>query len=222
MKKYPLLILLLFQVGTGFAQFTLNADQYLKQKAEQAEAKRVQDSILQVQLEEQRLMAADIRYKLHWGNMLTYRQSVGFLESSYNLSYYGYFITKEVWSYPINIRISSSKSYNEASMRPGYTDWSEHLTYLGMSGFRKIKNNFYLSLGGHVPLGWELYRETGDNPADKRRFHVLVGLNAEERIMYMSPDKVGLVIGFGFYQKLMNSRIYTLDAGFSLEVGVKF
>ena len=224
MRKLILLLMFSLTAVTGFAQFTLDrgqTEQYLKEKADQAEARRVQDSIRQEKLEEERLMASDVRYKLKWGNMLTYRQAIGFMEGTYNLSYYGYFITKEVWTYPINLRISSSKSYNESNMNAGYTDWSEHLTYLGISAFRNLKNDFYVSIGGHLPLGWELYRKIDDD-ADKRRFHFLVGLNAEERIMYMSPNNVGLVLGFGFYQRLMNSRLYTLDAGFSLEVGVKF
>jgi len=225
MRKFFLCIALLLVTVKGFSQFTLDpnsADQYLKQKAEQAEARRVQDSIRLEQLEEQKMMAADIRYQLKWGNMFTYRQTVGFIENGYNLSYYGYFITKEVWTYPINIRLSGSRGYNSINMRQGFTDWSQNLSYWGLSGFRKIKNDFYLSLGGHIPLGWERYREENDNPADKRRFHLLAGLNAEERVMYMSPNRVGLVLSCGFYQRVMNSKLYTLDAGFSLEVGIKF
>jgi len=231
MRKGILLLFLLLTAVSGFAQFSIDtnsADEYLRKKAEQAEARRVQDSIRQVQLEEQQLMASDIRYKLKWINMLTFRQTVGFIENGYNLSYYGYLKTKSTWNYPISIRLSGSKSYNDANIKPGYKDWSESLSYWGLSGFRNIKDNWYLSLGGHVPLGWERYRYDGtegydlETSADKRHFHLLVGLSAEERIFYMSPNRTGLVLGFGFYQRLMNSKVYTLDAGFSLEVGLKF
>jgi len=231
MRKGVLLLFLLLTTVSGFAQFSIDtnsADEFLRKKAEQAEARRVQDSIRQVQLEEQQLMASDIRYKLKWINMLTFRQTVGFIENGYNLSYYGYLKTKSTWNYPISLRLSGSKSYNDANIKPGYKDWSENLSYWGLSGFRNIKDNWYLSLGGHVPLGWERYRYDGteghelETSADKRHFHLLVGLNAEERIFYMSPNKTGLILGFGFYQRLMNSKVYTLDAGFSLEVGLKF
>ena len=225
MKQGLLLLVLLLTTFTGFAQFTINtnqADEYLKKKAEQAEARRVQDSIRQEKLEEQQLMASDIRYKLKWVNMLTFRQTIGFVENSYNLSYYGYLKTRGVWTYPISLRLSGSKGYNEANMKSGYKDWSQSLSYWGLSGFRNLKDNWYLSLGGHIPLGWERYRTDDELSSDKRHFHLLAGLNAEERIMYMSPNKVGLVLGCGFYQRLMNSKVYTLDAGFSLEVGLKF
>ena len=225
MKKGLLLLLLLLVTVTGFAQFTLDnnaADEYLKKKAEQAEARRVQDSIRQAALEEQQLMASDIRYKLKWANMLTYRQTIGFIENGYNLSYYGYFKTRSVWTYPISIRLSGSRGYNASNMKSGYKDWSQSLSYWGLSGFKNLKDNWYLSLGGHLPLGWERYRYEEDLSSVKRHFHFLVGLNAEERLMYMSPNKVGLVMGVGFYQRLMNSKVYTVDAGFSLEVGVKF
>jgi len=225
------LLLLLLSTLTGFAQFTLDtnsADAFLKKKAEQAEARRVQDSIRQAKIEEDEMMASDIRYKMKWVNMLTYRQTIGFIENGYNLSYYGYLKTKSIWSYPISLRLSGSKGYNEANMKPGYKDWSQSLSYWGLSGFRNLKDDWYLSLGGHVPLGWERYRYNGENghaeelSTDKRHFHLLAGLNAEERIFYMSPNKVGLVLGVGFYQRLMNSKVYTVDAGFSLEIGLKF
>ena len=232
MRKVFLLLTLLLTSVTGFAQFTIDsnaADDYLKKKAEQAEARRVQDSIRQVRLEDEQMMATDIRFRLKWLNMLTYRQTVGFVENGYNLSYYGCLITKDVWTYPISIRLSSSKSYNENNMKAGYKDWSQNLSYWGISGFRKLKDNWYLSLGGHVPLGWERYRYDGKDgehaeelPTDNRHFHLLAGINTEERIFYMTPNKVGLIMGCGFYQRIMNSKVYTVDAGFSLEIGLKF
>jgi hypothetical protein len=225
MKKVLLLFVLLFSAITGFAQFkidTIGADNFLRKKAEQAEARRVQDSIRQAKMEEDQMMASDIRYRLKWVNMLTYRQTIGFIENGYNLSYYGYLKTKSVWTYPISIRLSSSKSYNDGNMKDGYKDWSQKLSYWGLSGFRNLKDNWYLSLGGHLPLGWERYRTDDQLSSDKRHFHFLVGLNAEERMMYMSPNKTGLVMGFGFYQRVINSKVYTFDAGFSLEIGLKF
>lgn len=231
MRKVLLLLVLLLTTVAGFAQFSIDtnqADEYLRKKAAQAEAVRVQDSIRRDALEEQQLMASDIRYKLTWINMLTYRQTIGFVENGYNLSYYGYFKTRSEWTYPISIRLSGSKGYNAANMKPGYKDWSQSLSYWGISGFKNLKDNWYLSLGGHVPLGWERYRYDGNNghaaetSADKRHFNLLIGLNAEERLLYMSPNKVGLVMGLGFYQRIMNSKVYTVDAGFSLEVGLKF
>ena len=224
MRKFLFLFILLCNACAVFAQFsldTLEANKYLKLKEEQERQARMQDSIRKAQLEEKQLMASDIRYKLHWGNMLTVKQSAGFMENSYNLSYYGYFITKDVWTLPISIKISSSKSYNASYMNSGYKDWSQSLTYLGISAFRKLKDNFYLSLAGYVPLGWEHYRLT-DDLTDKRHLHLLAGIDTEERILYISPDKVGLVLGLGFYQRLISSKVYTLDSGFSLEVGVKF
>jgi hypothetical protein len=226
MRKCLILFVLLSSIAaTSFAQFSIDTEQaakYLKLKAEQEEQARVQDSIRKAQLEEKRLMASDIRYKLHWGNIVTYRQSVGFMENSYNLSYYGYFITKDVWTFPISLKLSSSKSYNVSYMNPGYKDWSEHLTNLGMSGFRKLKDDFYILLGGYVPLGWERYRLTDPSASDKKYTHLLLGVDTEERLLYISPDKVGLVLGFGFYQRLISSKVYTFDTGFSLDVGIKF
>ncbi|MCE5174637.1 MAG: hypothetical protein ABFC90_09390 [Bacteroidales bacterium] len=232
MRKALLLLVLLLTTVTGFAQFTLDnnaADEYLRKKAEQAEARRIQDSIRQAQLEEQQMMASDIRYRMKWTNILTYRQTIGVIENGYNLSYYGYLKTRSAWSYPISIRLSGSKSYNDANMHPGYKDWSQSLSYWGLSGIRNLKDNWYLSLGGHLPLGWERFRYDGTDgehelelSSEKRHFHLLAGLNVEERLLYMSPDKVGLVMGVGFYQRLMNSKTYTFDVGFSLEVGLKF
>lgn len=220
MKKLLSVILLMLCSLTGYAQFTINgADDYLRQKAEAAERQRVQDSLRRVQLEEEQLMATDIRYRIKWVNMITYRQSIGLIENAYNLSYYGYMVTKDEWTFPISLRLTGAENFNEKAMKSGFSSWSQHLTDLGMSGFRKIKGNEYVSLGLHLPLGYEKYRLTG---SPDKHVRLLIGLSAEERLMYISPNKSGLVMSVGFYQLMMTSKRYSFDAGFSLEVGMKF
>ena len=220
MKKIVTVLLLLLCSLSGFAQFTINgADDYLRQKAEAVEKQRIQDSLQQVKLEEQQLMSTDIRYRIKWVNMITYRQSIGLMENTYNLSYYGYMVTKDEWTFPISLRLTGAENYNEKAMNSGFSSWSQHVTDLGMSGFHKIKGNEYVSLGLHLPLGYEKYKLTGSNVKHVR---LLIGTSAEERLMYISPNKSGLVMSVGFYQLLMSSKRYTFDAGFSLEVGVKF
>jgi hypothetical protein len=220
MKRILTVLLLMLGSLTGFAQFTINgADDYLRQKAEAVEKQRIQDSIRQVQLEEQQLMSTDIRYRIKWVNMITYRQSIGLIENTYNLSYYGYMVTKDEWTFPISLRLTGAENYNEKTMNNGFSSWSQHVTDLGMSGFRKIKGNEYVSLGLHLPLGYEKYRLIGSSD---KHLRLLIGTSVEERLMYISPYKTGLVMSAGFYQLVMSSKRYTFDAGFSLEVGVKF
>ena len=218
MKKLLAALLLMLCSLSGFAQFTINgADDYLKQKADATEKLRIQDSLRQVQLEEQQLMSTDIRYRIKWVNMITYRQSIGYIENTYNLSYYGYMVTKDEWTFPISVRLTGGQNYNDKNMtREG---WSQHVTDFGMSGFRKVKGNEYVSLGLHLPVGYEQYRLTGSNNKHTR---LLIGASAEERLMYISPNKSGLVMSVGFYQLMISSKRYTYDAGFSFEVGVKF
>ncbi|HET9570624.1 MAG TPA: hypothetical protein VFP20_04370 [Bacteroidales bacterium] len=220
MKRIVTVLMLLLCSLSGFAQFTLNgADDYLRQKAEVAEKQRIQDSIRQVQLEEQQLMAKDVRFRIKWVNMITYRQSIGVIENAYNLSYYGYMVTKDAWTFPISLRLTGAEKFNESAMNTGFSSWSQHLTDIGMSGFRKIKGNEYFSLGLHVPLGYEKYKLVGSTAG---HFRLLIGASAEERLMYISPNKTGLVMSVGFYQLMMSSKRYSFDAGFSLEVGIKF
>lgn len=220
MKRFFTALLLLLSSLTGFAQFTLNgADDYLRQKAEAVEKQRIQDSIRRVQIEEQQMMANDVRYRIKWVNMVTYRQSIGLIENAYNLSYYGYMVTKDEWTFPISLRLTGAENYNEKAMNTGFSSWSQHVTDLGMSGFRNIKGNQYISLGVHLPLGYEKYRLTG---SPDRHTRLLIGASTEERLMYISPNKSGLVMSVGFYQLMMTSKRYTFDAGFSLEVGIKF
>jgi len=220
MKKLLAFLLLMLCSLPSFAQFTLNgADDYLRQKAEATEKQRIQDSLRLVQIEYQQLMSTDIRHRIKWVNMITYRQSIGYVENAYNLSYYGYMVTKDEWTFPISVRLTGAQNYNEKNMHSGFSSWSQHVTDFGMSGFRKIKGNEYISLGLHLPLGYEKYRLTGSSD---RHTRLLIGGSTEERLMYISPNKSGLVMSVGFYQLMMSSKRYTFDAGFSLEVGVKF
>ncbi len=223
MKRILILLFLALSIGSSFAQFSLGgADEYLRKKAEDAEKQRVQDSINQAQLEEQQWMATDIRYQMKWINMLTYRQSIGLIQNTYNLSYYGYLTSKEAWTFPISLRLTGSEEFNYNNMREGFKDWSQWTTELGMSGFKRIHGEQYLALGVHVPFGWERFRYDNEPASVKRHWHGLIGLRAEERLMYISDRKTGLVMSVGIYQLLLNSKRFTLDAGFSLEVGLKF
>jgi len=224
MKRVVFLLISLFFVTTAFAQFTLDTEAYEKQKQEALEKQRVQDSIRQVKLEELRIRQNDIRFRIKWINWVTYRQSIGFVESSHNLSYYGYFLTKQKWTMPISLRLSSSTRYNLNALDPAYDPytWKKYLLDLGMSGFINLKNDFYLSMGGQLPVGWERYHLASETSADKKHTHLLAGLGIEERVFYMSPDKVGLILGLGFYQRMMTSKLYHFDAGMTFEVGVKF
>jgi hypothetical protein len=223
MKRPVALLLFLLTSLCGYAQFTLSgADEYLKQKAEASERQRVQDSLRRAELEEQQWMANDIRYRMKWTNMVTYRKSISFIENSYNVSYYGYTESKQAWTFPISLRLTGAQEYNEGNLKKGYTDWSQHLTDLGMSGFRRIRDCEYFALGLHLPIGWERFRYTSDPPTAKRRWGFLIGLAAEQRLMYISSNKTGLVMSAGFYEQILNSKRYVFDAGFSLEVGIKF
>lgn len=208
----------------GKAQFTLDSEAYERQKREQEQQQRAQDSIRRLQIEELQIRANDIRYRVKWVNWVTYRQSVGYIESSHNISYYGYFQTKQTWTLPISLRLSSSTRYNESALKGGYDpdSWKKYLLDLGMSGFRNIKDDFYLSLGLQLPLGWERFRYDTESVQDKKHTHLMLGVGLEERIFYLSPRHTGLILGIGSYQRLMSSRLYTFDIGLTFEVGIKF
>jgi hypothetical protein len=224
MKRVVFLLVLLVVTANSYAQFKLETGAYDRQKREALETKRVQDSLRRVEFENQLIKENDIRYRLKWVNWVKFSQSIGFIESNSILSYSGYLATKQTWTLPITLKLSSARRYNEAALMTGYQadGWKKYLLDLGMSGFRNLKNDFYLSLGGQLPLGWERYRLTGETSADRKHTHLIAGIGAEERVFYMSPNKVGLVLGVGFYQGLMTSRLYHFDMGLTFEVGVKF
>lgn len=169
-------------------------------------------------------MANDIRFRIKWVNWVTYRQSVGFVESSHNLSYYGYLQGRQKWITPLSLRLSSSTRLNEGALRDGYNadSWKKYILDLGLSGFRNLKDDFYLSLGLQLPIGWERYRYDYETTADRKHTHMLVGLGFEERVFYMTPNKSGLILGVGCYQRLMSSKLYRFDVGLTFEVGIKF
>lgn len=219
-----LFILLALLPAVVWAQFSLDTEAYDRQKREIELEKRAQDSTRRAQLEELQIRANDVRFRIKWVNWLTYRQSVGFVESSHNFSYYGYFQSKRKWTIPISLRLSSSTRYNENVLRDGYNpdSWKKYVLDLGMSGFRNLKDDYYLSMGVQLPFGWERYRYDHETTADRKHTHLLLGVGVEERVFYMSPNKVGLILGIGFYQRLMSSKLYNVDAGLTFEVGLKF
>ncbi len=225
MRRLTLLFLLMMLLPVmGRAQFSLDTEAYERQRREIEREQRVQDSLRRVQLEELQIRANDVRFRIKWVNWLTYRQSVGFIESSHNFSYYGYFQTRKKWTIPISLRLSSSTHYNAGALDPDYDpdSWRKYVLDLGMSGFKNLKDDFYLSMGVQLPIGWERYRYDHETSDDRKHTHLLVGAGLEERVFYMSPNKVGLILGLGFYQRLMTSRLYNLDAGMTFEVGIKF
>lgn len=225
MKRFLFISLMLVAgVLPALAQFTLDTEAYDRQKKEAERQKAYQDSIRKVQLEEARIRANDVRYRIKWVNWVTYRQSVGFVESSHNLSYYGYLQARQKWITPLSLRLSSSTRLNEGALRDGYDadSWKKYVLDLGLSGFRNLKDDFYLSMGLQLPIGWERYRYDTETTADRKHTHMLVGLGFEERVFYMTPNKTGLILGVGCYQRLMSSKLYRFDVGLTFEVGIKF
>src|SRR5574344_1563675 len=190
MKRFLLISLLLVAgVLPALAQFTFDTEAYDRQKREAERQKAYQDSVRKVQIEEAIIMANDIRFRIKWVNWVTYRQSVGFVESSHNLSYYGYLQGRQKWITPLRLRLSSSTRLNEGALRDGYNadSWKKYILDLGLSGFRNLKDDFYLSLGLQLPIGWERYRYDYETTADRKHTHMLVGLGFEERVFYMTP-----------------------------------
>jgi len=219
-----LFLLLAILPVAGFAQFSFDTEALERQRQEIEQAQRIQDSTRRAQLEELQIRANDIRFRIKWVNWLTYRQSVGYIESSHNFSYYGYFQSKKTWTIPISLRLSSSTRYNENALRAGYNpdSWKKYVLDLGMSGFRNLRDDYYLSMGVQLPFGWERYRYDYETAVDKKHTHLLLGVGLEERVFYMTPNKSGLILGIGMYQRLMSSNLYRVDAGMTFEVGVKF
>jgi len=221
--KLLFLLLAIFPVAS-FAQFSFDTEAYERQRREIEQEKRIQDSTRRAQLEELQIRANDVRFRIKWVNWLTYRQSIGFVESTHNISYYGYFQSRKKWTIPISLRLSNSTRYNEKALRDGYNSdsWKKYVLDLGMSGFRNIRDDYYLSMGVQLPFGWERYRYDHETTVDKKHTHLLLGVGLEERVFYMSPNKTGLILGIGLYQRLMTSNLYRMDAGMTFEVGVKF
>jgi hypothetical protein len=224
MKQLVSLIVFLVSTIGVFAQFTIEMDDYNKKQAEAIELQRVNDSLKRAQLEESIIRANDIRYRIKWVNWFTLRQTIGFIESTQNISYYGYIQTKNTWTIPVSLRLSSSKKYNSGALIEGYNpdSWKKYLVDLGMSGFRNLKDDFHLMMGVQLPIGWERYRYDAETTADKKHTNFLIGAGLEERLFYMTPNKAGLVMGIGFYQRVMSSKLYNFDAGMTFEVGYKF
>lgn len=223
MLKDIFIILFIFSFGTVSAQFSLDVKDYGKQQSRIDSVSSVKDSLRKVALSDEndrRFLNNDLRYKLRWGNMITLKQSVGIVQSSYNLSYCGYIISDAKWIIPVSVKLSGSNDYNKDKFKKGYKDWSNFCTTIGLSAFTKIKSsNFYFGLGGGLPLGIEKYRK--GNEEDKHT-HVYTGLSVEERILYIDSRSSGLVLGFGIYQDLLTSKLYNFDFGFSFEIGYKF
>jgi hypothetical protein len=203
------------------AQFKIDVDSYERQKQAIEQKQREQDSLRRVQQEEQRLKENDIRFRLKWVNWITYKQSVGYLGGSHKIAYSGYLKTRSEWTIPVSLTLSNAFRLNESAIDSRYDadTWHKYLMDLGLSGFRKLTGDFYLSLGGQLPLGWERYQFTGQT---NRHTHFLIGLGAEERVFYQSPNQVGPVIGFGFYQQALTSKLCSFDYGLSIDIGIKF
>ncbi|WP_271405974.1 hypothetical protein [Tenacibaculum soleae] len=151
-----------------------------------------------------------------WYNILTYKKVFSKHKKGWNVAYTGFsdsnkdFIIPFVLSYDqFSSKIKDNKKYKSID---SYTLGT------GFDGYLKINPGIYANLGLNIPLGVESIRYA--NNKKKNRF--LIGLNLKQGIKIIPWKNYGFVVGANVFQQLQNSKTYTTDLGFEVEVGFSF
>lgn len=181
------------------------------------------DSVSTTNIKSQHTVVLDstvyVKKVTKWVNLVTYMQRYGVNANGWSLQYYGYILKSDSkWILPCTFGIE------EFTMKQGYFDNLNYQTarinyyMIGISPLRRLNDNFYIKVGCQLLIGCEQLVDF-DNATKNNS---IVGIAPFQGLVYVPKSNFGLVIGLGFNEKLLSSKVYKSDFGLALELGLKF
>lgn len=152
-------------------------------------------------------------------NMLLFGYAAGSNATGWTLSYYrspksshaGWFLPAQIAGERLQIddRYFAQSDFLEAQLNYGM---------LGIGPFREISDRVYVNLNFMLLVGAESLTDR----IGQQSTRLLLGLATKQSLYFIPDTEFGLIIGFGLYQRLLNSEVYKNDFGFRVEAGFKF
>lgn len=157
-----------------------------------------------------------------WNNMITIGVRVAIYSAGWSLQYYGFSASnKSRWTIPCKFGIEGGKIFIKESAIDevqGYEEFGTNYFMAGVTPFYKLNNYFYLNLGAQLVFGSDYYKKSNGDIDDR----FIIGIATNQGIYFIPKSKFGITIGIGIFEKLLTSKIYSNDLGFSVEIGFKF
>lgn len=88
----------------------------------------------------------------------------------------------------------------------------------GFDGYIKLHKGIYFCLGAKTIIGVETFKKVNKNKASK----FLIGGHLNQGIRLIPWQEFGVVLGISISERLQNSKFYTSEFGWALEIGINF
>ena len=88
----------------------------------------------------------------------------------------------------------------------------------GFSSIRKINKYLYFDFAMQFPIGTEELTSF-DGSKDS---YFIYGIAPYQRFLFVPKRNIGVTLGIGFYEKLLDSKVYANDLGVRFDLGIKF
>jgi hypothetical protein len=160
-----------------------------------------------------------IRETSQWINLITFSNRNGVHAKGWSIQYIGYNLKNTSnWSIPLFIGLERFQIYPDYFSQFNY--YSAEMSYFlaGINPFYRINDYLFINLGINLIIGEEkLTRFYGQE--NSRTFF---GITTSQGIYLVPGSEVGITVGIGIYERILNSEVYKNDLGLNLEIGIKF
>ncbi|MGI6756523.1 MAG: hypothetical protein ACOX32_01225 [Bacteroidaceae bacterium] len=166
-----------------------------------------------------------LEYTDKWINLITYSQNYGMNADSWSLQYYRFFLRDiSRWSFPVTFAIERFTIHPDYFAQFNYRSASMSYYSIGINPFYRLKDNLilkdnlFINIGANIIIGEEKLTTF----SGVESYNIFFGLAPSQGIYFIPKSKIGITLGLGVYEKLLNSKVYNNDIGVKLEIGIKF
>ncbi len=153
-----------------------------------------------------------------WFNLLTYKKIYSKYNQGWRVSYIGFADNEKDFMMPFVMSYERYGVKSERLIEKKFTAVDAYTIGGGFEGYIKLIPGLYASFGLEIPMGIEITKDLNNN----KRSRFLIGAGATQGLKIIPWRDFGVIIGVGVFQQVRNSKLYTTDLGFELEVGINF
>lgn len=122
------------------------------------------------------------------------------------------------WLIPVSAGFRTTDLNDKAFKKTTYQSASIGQLTIGLSGYNPLSKSVLLN----VKLGVLVGNENLTNVSGETLERVFVGVHSFQGVMIIPQTKLPIVFKAGVYEEVLNSKLYNIDIGFKIGVGVHF
>lgn len=122
------------------------------------------------------------------------------------------------WLIPWRASLQLTDLRNERFNKTNYRQITMGHATFGVGGLKPLSDRVTLSVDGGVVLGGENLVQVNGRTND----HFYIGLSSFQGILFFPSKQWALVLKAGIYEEFLTSKVYGVDIGLQIGLGIRF